>query len=160
MSHIDAGGDPHSVEAGRELADVSASSLIKQAVYLVIVCVAVWFAMAGLFKLMMSRLSDRDPQVSSLARPAGEVPPGPRLLTDEPKNLQDFRTREAQSLEHYGVLDQATGAVHMPIERAKELLLQRGLPARAGQPGAPAAPARAATPDAHAPAAAPSGRGH
>ena len=130
MSHIDAGGDPQSVNAGRELADVSASSLIKQAVYLVIVCVAVWFAMAGLFKLFMNRLNDRDAAVSSLARPAGEVPPGPRLLTDEPKNLQDFRAREAQSLEHYGVLDPATGAVHMPIERAKELLLQRGLPAR------------------------------
>ena len=156
MSHIDAGGDPNSVRAGRELADVNASSMVKQAVYLVIVCVFVWFAMAGLFKLAMGRLNDRDPQVSSLARPAGEIPPGPRLLTDEPKNLQDFRAREAQSLEHYGVIDQATGAVHLPIERAKELLLQRGLPARAAQPGAQQAPVPAATPDAHAP----SGRGH
>lgn len=158
MSHIDAGGDPNSISAGRELADVSPSSLVKQAMYLVVVCVVVWFAMAGMFKLFMGRLNDRDPQVSSLARPAGEVPPGPRLLTDEPKNLQEFRAREAQSLEHYGVIDQATGAVHLPIERAKELLLQRGLAARAGQPGAQPAPAT--TPDAHAPAAAPSGRGH
>jgi hypothetical protein len=161
MSHIDAGGDPNSVSAGRELADVSPSSLIRQALYLVVVCVFVWFAMAGMFKLFMGRLNDRDPQVSSLARPAGEVPPGPRLLTDEPANLQEFRAREAQSLEHYGVIDQATGAVHLPIERAKELLLQRGLPARAGQPGAQPAAVPAAAPDAHAPAAAPpSGRGH
>jgi hypothetical protein len=130
MSHIDAGGDPHSVEAGRELADVSASSMVRHAVYLVVVCVAVWLAMAGMFKLFMGRLSDRDAQVSSLARPAGEVPPGPRLLIDEPLNLQEFRAREAQSLEHYGLIDKATGAVHLPIERAKELLLQRGLPSR------------------------------
>jgi len=155
MSHIDAGGDPNSVRAGRELADVSASSMVRNAVYLVIVCVAVWIAMVGMFKLFMNRLNDRDPQVSSLARPAGEVPPGPRLLTDEPKNLQEFRAREAQSLEQYGVMDQATGAVHLPIDRAKELLLERGLPSRAAQPqAAPQAPA--APP--HAPV--PAGRGH
>ena len=161
MSHIDAGGDPNSVSAGRELADVSASSMVRHAMYLVIVCVVVWFAMAGMFKLFMGRLNDRDAQVSPLARPSGEVPPGPRLLTDEPKNLQEFRAREAQSLEHYGVIDQATGAVHLPIERAKELLLQRGLPARAGQPGAQPAPASQPLPHGPAPAPAPSsGRGH
>ena len=131
MSRIDAGGDPHSVDAGRELADVSASSMVRHGVYLVIMCVAVWLAMVGMFKLFMGRLNDRDPQVSSLARPAGEAPPGPRLLVDEPLNLQEFRAREAQSLEHYGLIDKATGAVHLPIERAKELLLQRGLPSRA-----------------------------
>lgn len=155
MSHIDAGGEPNSVRAGRELADVSASSMVRHAVYLVIICVAVWIAMVGMFKLFMNRLNDRDPQVSSLARPAGEVPPGPRLLTDEPKNLQEFRAREAQSLEQYGVMDQATGAVHLPIDRAKELLLERGLPSRAAPPhAAPQAPA--APP--HAPV--PAGRGH
>ena len=72
MSHIDAGGDPHSVEAGRELADVSASSMVRHGAYLVVVCVAVWLAMAGMFKLFMGRLNDRDAQVSSLARPAGD----------------------------------------------------------------------------------------
>lgn len=154
MSHIDAGGDPNSISAGRELADVSASSMIKQAVYLVIVCVAVWLSMVGMLKLMMNRLNAGDAQVSSLARPAGEAPPEPRLLIDEPTNLRDFRAREAQSLEHYGYVDQATGAVRLPIERAKELLLERGLPVRAGQPQAPA------TAPAQAPAHVPAGRGH
>ena len=159
MSHIDAGGDPQSVSAGRELADVSPSSMVRQAVYLVIVCVAVWIAMVGMFKVFMNKLNARDAQVSSLARPAGEVPPGPRLLTNEPANLTDFRAREAQALEHYGFIDQAAGSVHLPIDRAKELLLERGLPVRAGQPqAAPETPAPAAP--AHAPAPAPSGRGH
>jgi hypothetical protein len=157
MSHIDAGGDPNSIGAGRELADVSPSTMVRHALYLVIVCVAVWFAMMGMFKLMIGRLNDRDPQVSSLARPAGEAPPEPRLLTNEPLNLQEFRARETQAIDHYGYVDQAAGTVHLPIERAKELLLQRGLPSRAGQPAAaPEAPAVEAP---HAPAT-PAGRGH
>lgn len=130
MSHIDSGGDPNSVKAGRELADVSIAALWHHGLYLVITCVAVWLAMMGLFKFTIAKLGDRDPQVSALARPAGEAPPEPRLLTNEPQNLLEFRQREQQTLDHYGFIDQATGAVHIPIERAKELLLERGLPSR------------------------------
>ena len=154
MSHIDSGGDPNSVSAGRELADISISALWKQGLYLVIVCVAVWFAMAGLFKLVIGRLNDRDPQVSTLARPSGELPPEPRLLTNEPLNLQQFKTQESQRMQGYGYVDQAAGTVHLPIDRAKELLLQHGLPVRAGQPPAAGAPAPAPAP------AAPSTGGH
>ncbi len=130
MAHIDSGGDPNSVKAGRELADVSIPTLFHQAFYLVAVCVAVWLLMVGFLKFSMSRLDGGDAPVSSLARPAGELPPEPRLLTDEPTNLRDFRATEAQQLEHYGWTDQATGAVHIPIDRAKDLLLERGLPVR------------------------------
>ncbi|MDQ3071295.1 MAG: hypothetical protein M3R55_16385, partial [Acidobacteriota bacterium] len=141
MSHIDAGGDPNSIRAGRELADVSPSSLVRQLVYLTIVCVVVWLSMVGMFKLFMGQLEQRDGPVSALARPAGEVPPGPRLLTDEPGALSQFRAREAATLDHYGWTDQAGGKVHIPIDRAKELLLQHGLPAReAGATPAPSVP--------------------
>ena len=130
MAHIDSGGDPNSIKAGRELADVSIPSLFHQALYLVVVCVAVWLLMVGFLKFAMGRLNAGDPAVSALARPAGEAPPEPRLLTDEPANLRAFRATEAQTLQHYGWTDQATGAVHIPIDAAKELLLQRGLPSR------------------------------
>ena len=130
MAHIDSGGDPNSVKAGRELADVAITSLFHQAAYLVVVCVAVWLLMAGFLKFTMGRLNGGDAEVSALARPAGQLPPEPRLLTDEPTNLRDFRATEAQTLEHYGYVDQAAGTVHIPIDRAKDLLIERGLPAR------------------------------
>ncbi|MBA3949929.1 MAG: hypothetical protein H0X44_08305 [Acidobacteria bacterium] len=130
MAHIDSGGDPNSIKAGRELADVSIPSLFHQAAYLVIVCVAVWLMMVGFLKFTMGRLNDGDPAVSALARPEGQLPPEPRLLIDEPTNLRTFRATEAQTLEHYGFIDQAAGTVHIPIDRAKDLLLERGLPAR------------------------------
>lgn len=133
MAHIDSGGDPNSVEAGRELADVAIPSLFHQAFYLAIVCVAVWLAMAGLFKFAIARMDAGDAPVSALARPSGQRPPEPRLLTDEPANLRDFRAGEARQLDEYGWIDQAAGTAHIPIDRAKELLLERGLPVRAGQ---------------------------
>jgi hypothetical protein len=133
MAHSDSGGDPNSVEAGRELADVAIPSLFHQAFYLVIVCVAVWLAMAGLFKFAIGRMEAGDAPVSPLARPAGQLPPGPRLLTDEPGNLRDFRAGETRQLDEYGWTDKAAGAVHIPIDRAKDLLLERGLPVREGQ---------------------------
>lgn len=130
MAHIDSGGDPNSIKAGRELADVSIPSLFHQAAYLVVVCVAVWLLMVGFLKFAMNRLESGDAPVSALARPAGQLPPEPRLLTNEPGNLRDFRATEAQKLEHYGYVDQAAGTVHIPIDRAKDLLIERGLPAR------------------------------
>ena len=155
MAHIDSGGDPNSIKAGRELADVAIRSLFHQAAYLVVVCVAVWLLMVGFLKFTMGRLNDGDPAVSSLARPSGEQPPEPRLLLDEPTNLRTFRETETQKLHHYGWTDQATGAVHIPIDAAKELLLQRGLPSRAAATqAAPQAPPPVAVPHQ------PSGGGH
>jgi hypothetical protein len=156
MAHIDSGGDPNSIKAGRELADVSIPSLFHQAAYLVIVCVAVWLLMVGFLKFTMGRLIAGDPEVSALARPEGTQPPEPRLLTDEPTNLRNFRATETQKLQHYGYVDQAAGTVHIPIDKAKELLLQRGLPSRAAQQ--PQAPATVAP--VTAPAPQPSGGGH
>lgn len=138
MAHIDSGGDPNSIKAGRELADIAIPPLFHQALYLVIVCVAVWFAMAGLLKFAVSRMADGDAPVSALARPEGQLPPEPRLLTDEPTALREFRAGEATRLHEYGWIDQAAGSVHIPIDRAKDLLLQRGLAARAGSGEAPA----------------------
>jgi len=132
MAHIDSGGDPNSIKAGRELADVAIPPLFHQAFYLVIVCVAVWFAMAGLLKFAVARMAENDPPASVVARPAGQLPPEPRLLTDEPGTLREFRAGEATRLHEYGWIDQAAGTVHMPIDRAKDLLLERGLPVRAG----------------------------
>lgn len=161
MSHIDSGGDPNSVKAGRELADVSIPALWHHGLYLLITCVAVWFAMMGLFKFTMARLSEGDPQVSAIARPAGQQPPEPRLLTNEPQNLEQFRTRETETLDNY-YLDPAGGTIRLPIDVAKERLLQIGLPARASGSSSSSSSQLPAEPPTQAPAtpAKPGSGGH
>jgi hypothetical protein len=52
----------------------------------------------------------------------------PRLETNERSEIAKFRLEEEQRLHSYGWADQSAGVVRIPIERAMELVAQRGLP--------------------------------
>lgn len=60
----------------------------------------------------------------------GTAAPQPRLLTDEPAGLQTFKAHEDEVLHTYGWVDRNAGVVRIPIDKAKDLVLERGLPAR------------------------------
>jgi hypothetical protein len=70
------------------------------------------------------------PDLVAIGAPDG---PAPQLLVKEPDNLAAVRAREQASLSTYG-FDKNTGEYRIPIERAKDLLLDRGLPVRGKQP--------------------------
>jgi hypothetical protein len=84
----------------------------------------------GLFEVMENRAESMDAARAPLALPAGTLPPGPTLLADEPANLRDFRQAEQDRLTTYGWVDRNGGRVRLPIERAKALVIERGLPVR------------------------------
>lgn len=54
--------------------------------------------------------------------------PQPRLERNERLEINDFRLQEEQTLYSYGWVDQQAGLVRIPIDRAMELVAQRGLP--------------------------------
>jgi len=55
--------------------------------------------------------------------------PTPRLQTDDGnEDVADLHQREDLLLDHYSWVDQSKGKVRIPIERAMELIAQRGLP--------------------------------
>jgi hypothetical protein len=54
--------------------------------------------------------------------------PEPRLERNERIEINDFRLKEEQTLNSYGWADEKTGVVRIPIERAMQLVAQRGLP--------------------------------
>ena len=56
--------------------------------------------------------------------------PQPQLLVNEPANLADIRKHEHDMLTTYGWMDQNAGVVRLPIDRAKDLIIERGLPVR------------------------------
>lgn len=75
-----------------------------------------------------------------------ESTPLPSLLVDEPVVLREYRVRQTDAQQNYGWVNQAAGTVRLPIERAKDLVLERGLPTRpAPAPAAAASPAPVAT---------------
>jgi hypothetical protein len=65
------------------------------------------------------------PDMVSIGNASG---PAPKLLVREPQNLGALRAHENEVLTTYGWVDQNAGTLRIPIERAKELLIQRGLP--------------------------------
>jgi len=59
--------------------------------------------------------------------------PAPKLLVLEPQNLDTFRAHENEMLTTYGIADKDTGAYRIPIDKAKDLVIARGLPVRGKQ---------------------------
>jgi len=56
--------------------------------------------------------------------------PVPQLETDERNQLDKIRLSEEQILSTYDYIDQKAGTVRIPIDRAMDLIAQRGLPVR------------------------------
>lgn len=117
-------------DVAHEHSDINIRALVMFCVGLVIVAVVVHIAMWGLFVVFERQAVQNDPILSPLTLPAGELPPEPRLLTDEPANLQQVRTEEQQVLQGYGWVDQKAGTARIPIDEAKKKLLHDGLPVR------------------------------
>ena len=99
----------------------------------------------GIFKYLAYDVDKTDTNRAPLAEPmrmpeifdgrvvASTPMPDPVLLTSDPDTLARFRAQEDQSLTTYGVEDKNAGQYRIPIEKAKELLLKQGLPARTGK---------------------------
>jgi len=68
----------------------------------------------------------------SIERPRGAMTfdgvPEPKLQVDPNRELAEMRRDEQKQLTSYGWVDRSRGTVHMPIDRALDLTLQRGLP--------------------------------
>ncbi len=90
---------------------------------------------------------DRDASRNAIKEEIKQTFPEPTLETDERGQMNGFRLQEEQKLHSYGWVDQNAGVVRIPIDRAMELIAERGLPTtpRAGTvPPSPVNPARKA----------------
>src|SRR5271165_777089 len=66
----------------------------------------------------------------------------PMLETNERGQFRDFLMDQEKQLNSYGWVDEKAGVAHIPIERAMELIVERGLPViPAGKAGGITAPA-------------------
>jgi hypothetical protein len=56
-----------------------------------------------------------------------QLPPEPRVQGFPMRDWQNFIAEETRKTTTYEILDETTGKVRIPVERAKELILERGL---------------------------------
>jgi hypothetical protein len=86
--------------------------------------------MAVLFWRLDRKAQRRDEKVvaaAGLERQEGELPPPPRLQVHPVRHWKDFEAVERERLDSYGWMDRSSGAVHIPIDRAIELIAARGV---------------------------------
>lgn len=139
-------------EVHHEESDVNVGAILWSAVILVVFAVLVHVAIYGHVALL--RKMERDPNllpVSMVTRDGPALPPAPRLQpfptpgangkaaspleNVPPRDLREMRRDQAKHLSSYGWANQATKTVHVPIDRAIDLQMQRGFPVvRQGTP--------------------------
>ena len=114
---------------GYEKRDVSPRVIAALVVGLAALTVVAAALMWGGFAYLQKR-AERAHESPSPLREERVLPPPPRLQVAPEVDLQAVRQKEEERLNSYGWVDPDAGVVRIPIERAMELLVQRGMPVR------------------------------
>ena len=127
---------------GFEHQDLKAAGIVYFLLTLVVLTMVSMFVLRGLYAYLDRREKATQPAVNPLVTSVPEdtrhvAPaypqtafPSPRLEEDERGQLNGIRLQQDDTLYSYGWVDEKAGTVHIPIEHAMDLLVQRGLPVR------------------------------
>ena len=142
----------HSIKDGYEVTDINSKSISVFLVALGITIAVFFFFAFGMGKVINTVLKRADGppnEWNKLAYNPGGVKgmasntaleqkqlqqmtqafPMPRLQTDDgDQDMADMHAREDLLLTHYSYVDQSQGKLRIPIDRAMELISERGLP--------------------------------
>jgi hypothetical protein len=127
-----------SVEASHtdhEKRDVSIRAVALGIGALALIGLLLHFALAGLQVGFKKETQREDRKLSGfVAEPtiAAKRPhfPDPKLQISPRQDFRDFRAREEAELNSYGWINKTAGVVRIPVDRAMDLLAERGLPIR------------------------------
>lgn len=108
---------------GHETTDADVKPILKFLLGLGLLLVLVMVGMTLFFNALESRFQRAGKDLSPLVDTA-QVPPGPRLQPNPADDLQRLRSWEQERLSGYGWVDQDTGVFRIPIERAKQLIVE------------------------------------
>jgi hypothetical protein len=117
------------IEAGHELSDLSPKNIAVFAASLAVTIIVVLWICYQLFQhyFTVSRKTEVPPSPLSYTR---EPTPEPHLLVVPGQELKATRAAEDSMLNSYAWVDREKGVVRIPIQRAIDILAQRGLPTR------------------------------
>jgi hypothetical protein len=127
---------------GYERSDIGIAGVLYFLLGLAVAMVITYFIVDGLYAYLDKSSKAQNPPVSPLIENAPadtrHVPrdypqtafPSPRLEEDERGQLNGIRLKEEDTLSTYDYIDKNAGTVRIPIDRAMDLIAQRGLPVR------------------------------
>ena len=110
--------------------------LVLMGVVLIFTAVVCW----GLFRYFSA--AEAEPNPASPFAETRQLPSGPQLQVNPREDWLRFHAAQQQALESYAWEDRQAGTVRVPIKRAMELLLEKGVPvAREKMPSGAGKPA-------------------
>jgi hypothetical protein len=128
---------------GYERSDIGAAGVLYFLLGLLVAGLFIFFLVDGIYSYLDKRSEAEQAPVNPLVTNAPAdtrlIPkdypqtefPNPRLETDERGQLNSIRLKEEQMLSTYDYIDKNAGTIRIPIDRAMDLIAQRGLPVRA-----------------------------
>jgi hypothetical protein len=109
-----------------EHTDAQVRPMIKFAIWLFISAMIVQVGLAAMYLLLVRESTERvESQRYPLVVNTRRLPPDPRLQQFPRNELYEFRMKEEAELHTYGWIDKNAGTVHIPIEDAMRLMLER-----------------------------------
>jgi hypothetical protein len=127
---------------GYEHRDVGTPGILYFLVGLAVAGILTYFVVVGFYSYLEKRSNAQQAPVSPLVTNAPvdtrhisptypqTAFPDPKLEEDERGQMYSIRLKEEETLSSYDWVDQKAGTVRIPIDRAMDLLTQRGLPVR------------------------------
>ena len=131
--------DPHDLEYGptppgakHEHTDIDPTIGYKFASWLLVAMLISAGIVYGAFRLFerQERAAGTLAQKYPLAAGVHKDPPTPNLQNQPFKDIYLLRQEETEKLTSYAWVDKESGVTRIPIDRAMEVMLQRGFPAR------------------------------
>ena len=87
---------------------------------------------------LLGHFESREQATATPPSPLAEgrpLPPEPRLQVTPEFDLKTYRASEDALVNNYGWVSKEAGVVRIPVDRAMELMLERGFPARETETG-------------------------
>jgi hypothetical protein len=127
-------GRPRRAGAGYEKRDANAKWIFGIVAFLLVSGLIMHFVLAGVMERLRKTAYPTD-ELNGTRRglqTRAQANNAPHLQLMPPEELKEFRAKEEAELNSYGWINHTAGVVRIPVNRAMDLLLQRGLPARTG----------------------------
>jgi hypothetical protein len=114
---------------GYEKTDTGIGLIIWGTVGLVILTAITLVIVWGIFNYFKHREELNHRALSPMASPS-QLPPEPRLQIKSDEQIIHLRESEDHILSSYAWVDEKGGVVRVPIDRAMDLLIKKGLPVK------------------------------
>ena len=121
--------NPQARTPGYEKADANPRGLLYFVIVMACILALTFLSLRGLFGYFQ-RAQNPGSFVAAPFAGTRPLPPPPRIQPNPGADIQDYFQSQQNILNTYGWIDRQSGIVRLPIDRAMELLLQRGLPTR------------------------------